>query len=61
MKRLSEDIIADIKKRVPDKPLSLSELATLREINYVFYKKEKCAIELLVLYCCDRIIYFMII
>lgn len=53
MKRSSEDIVADIKKRSSEKPLSLSELATLREINYIYYKKEKCTLDLLVLYCCD--------
>lgn len=53
MKRSSEDIVAELKKRTPDKALSLSELATLRDINYIYYKKEKCAIELLAKYCCD--------
>jgi hypothetical protein len=53
MKRSSEDIVAEIKKRPPEKPLSLSELATLREVSFIHYKKEKVVLELLVQYCCD--------
>lgn len=54
MKRSSEDIVAEIKKRPPEKPLSLSELANLREVNYIFYKKERVILDLLIQYCCDR-------
>jgi hypothetical protein len=32
MKKSSEDIIAELKKRPAEKPLSLSELALIREI-----------------------------
>lgn len=48
MKRSSEDIVAEIKKRPPEKPLSLSELANLREVNYIFYKKERVILDLLI-------------
>lgn len=48
MKRTSEDIIVELRKRPPEKPLSLSELAMLREIQYIFLKKEKTAMELLI-------------
>ena len=58
MKRSPEDIIAELNKRSSEKPLSLSELATLRDITYVFYKREKSALELLVYYCCDCFIFF---
>lgn len=53
MKKQSEDILNEIRKRQPDKPLSLTELATIRELNYVHLKQEKSVLDLLILYCCD--------
>lgn len=53
MKKQNEDIVAEIRKRQPDKPLSLTELATIREISYIDLKKEKAVLDLLILYCCD--------
>ncbi|CAD8106012.1 unnamed protein product [Paramecium primaurelia] len=54
MKKQSEEIVNEIRKRQPDKPLSLTELAMIREIQYMYLKKEKCVLDLIIQYCCDQ-------
>ena len=41
MKKSSEDVVQEIRKRPIDKPLSLTELASIRDISYLYLKKEK--------------------
>ncbi|KAM3134586.1 hypothetical protein pb186bvf_013228 [Paramecium bursaria] len=54
MKKSSEDVVQEIRKRPIDKPLSLTELAAIRDISYLYLKKEKVVQDLLVQYCCDQ-------
>lgn len=44
----------DLSKRPLDKPLSLNEFSSLREITYKDFKEEPAALELLIKYCKDR-------
>ena len=41
MKRSSEDIVLELRKRPAEKVLSLNELAMIREIQFIYFKKEK--------------------
>lgn len=46
--------LQELKKRLPDKPLSLNELSSLREIGYKYLKEDPNALSLLVEYCRHR-------
>ncbi len=46
--------LQDLNKRPADKPLSLNEFSSLREISYKEFKEEPAALELLIKYCKDR-------
>jgi len=41
----------ELRKRPPEKPLTLNELSSLREINHKFLKEDKNALDLLIQYC----------
>ncbi len=45
----------ELKKRPPDKQLSINELSSLREIAYKYLKEDQNALDLLVEYCKHRI------
>ena len=51
---VSQDIQNDLKKRNPLKPLSFSELAQLKQIEYRFFKTEPQFLDLLTQYSRDR-------
>ena len=44
----------EIKKRAHDKPLTLGELSSLREIGYKWLKEDTHALELLIEFCKHR-------
>jgi len=52
----------ELRKRPPEKPLTLNELSSLREINHKFLKEDKNALDLLIQYCrhCKKIMTYLI-
>lgn len=54
MEKEKPAFLHELKKRPPEKPLTLNELSALREISHKFLKEDTNALELLIQYCKHR-------